>query len=94
MRAIEQGQLKIRVRSIENERALTRLGTQSRATTALLLSSLCVNVASAARLGALASAGVYAAAGVSAFMGASALMSLSVFDKKAAKYESKDFNEA
>ena len=40
MRSIEQGQLKIRVRSLENEMALTRLGTQSSGMTNLLLSSL------------------------------------------------------
>ena len=40
VRSIETGQLKIRVRSLENEMALTRLGTQSKATTNLLLSSL------------------------------------------------------
>ena len=44
MRSIEQGQLKIRVRSLENEMALTRLGTQSSGMTNLLLSSLVLNV--------------------------------------------------
>mmetsp|Transcript_32714 Transcript_32714/g.98425 ORF Transcript_32714/g.98425 Transcript_32714/m.98425 type:complete len:704 (+) Transcript_32714:207-2318(+) len=92
MRAIEQGQLKIRVRSLENEMALTRLGTQSKATTNLLLASLALNVAAAAKLSRIPTIGLFAAAAAVGASGLSALLSLAAFDKKAAKYKSKDFN--
>ena len=63
MRAIEQGQLKIRVRSLENEMALTRLGTQSSGMTNLLLSSLVLNVASVAKLARIPQLGLFGIAG-------------------------------
>ena len=59
MRSIEQGQLKIRVRSLENEMALTRLGTQSSGMTNLLLSSLVLNVASVAKLARIPQLGLF-----------------------------------
>ena len=92
VRSIETGQLKIRVRSLENEMALTRLGTQSKATTNLLLSSLILNVVSAAELSFIPQLGLFALAAAAGASGLSALLSLSAFDKKAAKYKSKDFN--
>jgi len=92
VRAIETGQLKIRVRSLENEMALTRLGTQSKATTSLLLSSLLLNVATVAELSLVPQVAVFALAAGAGASGLSALLSLSAFDKKAAKYTSKEFN--
>ncbi|KAH8075416.1 hypothetical protein JL721_1422 [Aureococcus anophagefferens] len=84
VRAIETGQLKIRVRSLENEMALTRLGTQSKATTSLLLSSLLLNVATVAELSLVPQVAVFALAAGAGASGLSALLSLSAFDKKAA----------
>ena len=92
VRAIETGQLKIRVRSLENEMALTRLGTQSKATTSLLLSSLLLNVATVAELSLVPQVAVLVLAAGAGASGLSALLSLSAFDKKAAKYTSKEFN--
>jgi predicted unusual protein kinase regulating ubiquinone biosynthesis (AarF/ABC1/UbiB family) len=92
MRAIEQGQLKIRVRSLENEMALTRLGTQSSGMTNLLLSSLVLNVASVAKLARIPQLGLFGIAGLLGFSGLSSLLKLSALDKKAAKYTSKEFN--
>jgi len=93
VRAIEQGQLKIRVRSIENERALARLSTQSKATTSLLIASLALNVAAAAgEIALVAQVGLFAGAAYAAVTGVGALASLAAFDKKALKYESKEFN--
>jgi predicted unusual protein kinase regulating ubiquinone biosynthesis (AarF/ABC1/UbiB family) len=92
MRSIEQGQLKIRVRSLENEMALTRLGTQSSGMTNLLLSSLVLNVASVAKLARIPQLGLFGVAGLLGFSGLSSLLKLSALDKKAAKYTSKEFN--
>merc|ERR1712196_721979 len=83
MRAIEQGQLKIRVRSLENEMALTRLGTQSSGMTNLLLSSLVLNVASVAKLASIPQLGLFGIAGLLGFSGLSSLLKLSALDKKA-----------
>merc|ERR1712216_46563 len=91
MRSIEQG-LKIRVRSLENEMALTRLGTQSSGMTNLLLSSLVLNVASVAKLARIPQLGLFGIAGLLGFSGLSSLLKLSALDKKAAKYTSKEFN--
>lgn len=91
MRAIEQGNLKIRVRSLENEMALTRLSTQSKATTNLLLASVVLNAAGLVTRTVPQYALFAAAAGLGA-QGLGALLSLSAFDKKAAKYTSKEFN--
>lgn len=91
IRAMEQGQLKIRVRSIENEQALSRLALSTELTHKMLLASVLLNLG-------LAGVGVVprmvwfvGAAG----MGAQALVTnlkIALSDKKAAKYESKEFN--
>jgi len=91
VRAIEQGNLKIRVRSLENEMALARLSTQSKATTNLLLASVVLNAAGLVTRTVPQYALFAAAAGLGA-QGLGALLSLSAFDKKAAKYTSKEFN--
>lgn len=72
--------------------ALTRLGTQSKATTNLLLSSIALNAATALKLSRVPQLGLLAAAAALGASGVSALLSLAAFDKKAAKYKSKDFN--
>lgn len=90
MRAMEQGSLKIRVRSLENEKALERIALSQGATNSMLLGSVALNAA-------LAASGVVptAAAGVAAAaFGAQALggfAKIKAFDKKAAKYDTKTF---
>merc|ERR1711924_185935 len=44
VRAIEQGTLKIRVRSLENERSLERMALQQQATSSMLMAGLALNV--------------------------------------------------
>jgi hypothetical protein len=89
---MEEGSLKIRVRSLENEFALQRLSTQSKATTSLLLATVLLNFASSLKATrAPAAALTFAAVGL-ALRGVAALGSLAAFDKKQAKYVSKDFN--
>jgi hypothetical protein len=88
---MEQGQLKIRVRSIENEQALSRLALSTELTHKMLLASVLLNLG-------LAGVGVIprtvwfvGATGV----GAQALLTnlkIAMADKKAKKYEAKEFN--
>ena len=44
VRSMEQGSLKIRVRSLENEKALERLALSQSAQTALILAAICLQV--------------------------------------------------
>jgi len=91
VRAMEQGQLKIRVRSIENEQALARLALSGEVTNKLLASSILLNLGLAG-VGAVPRAVWFAAAAVMGAQTAAANLKISLFDKKAAKYESKEFN--
>eukprot|EP00316_Scyphosphaera_apsteinii_P011360 CAMPEP_0119313344 /NCGR_PEP_ID=MMETSP1333-20130426/28746_1 /TAXON_ID=418940 /ORGANISM="Scyphosphaera apsteinii, Strain RCC1455" /LENGTH=706 /DNA_ID=CAMNT_0007318155 /DNA_START=140 /DNA_END=2260 /DNA_ORIENTATION=+ len=91
LRAIEQGSLKIRVRSLENEQALARLQLSSAVTNKLLVGSLLLNIGlSGGRL--LPACVWYAGAMLFGFQSAAGSLKIQLFDKKAAKYESKDFN--
>ena len=93
VRAIEQGNLKIRVRSLENEQALARLALTQGVTNKLLVASLLLNIG----LGAAARPAQIAGLAGGGFFGAQAMASalaIKVFDKKAARYESKDFGDA
>jgi predicted unusual protein kinase regulating ubiquinone biosynthesis (AarF/ABC1/UbiB family) len=90
IRSMEQGNLKIRVRSLENELALGRLALGQALTNKLLAASLLLNLGLAGATP-LPSA-VYLAG--AALMGAQAgfgALSIKIFDKKASRYESKDF---
>lgn len=89
VRSIEQGNLKIRVRSLENEQALARLALSQGITNKLLLASLFLNLG-IARVGIAPVAWLAAAAICGAQAGGTALQ-VQLFDKKAAKYESKSF---
>merc|ERR1712032_273658 len=91
VRSIEQGNLKIRVRSLENERALSRLQLSQDVTNKVLITSVLLNIALSG-VGRLPSAIWYAAAGIFGAQSLAANLQISLFDKKAAKYESKDFN--
>jgi len=91
LRAMEQGQLKIRVRSIENEQALSRLALTTDVTQKLLLSSILLNLGLAG-VGAVPRAVWLAAAAATGAMTFAANLKVAMADKKAAKYESKEFN--
>ena len=85
IRSIEQGNLKIRVRSLENEIALSRLSAQNKITTSFVLASLALNLALIAEVGvpALAATGIAAALSL---RGLKAIASLAAMDKKNLKY--------
>ena len=92
MRAMERGQLKIRVRSLENEQALTRLQLSTDVGNKLLMSTLLLNLA-VGRVGAVPAALWYAGAGFFGLQAGTTALSIKAFDKKRAKYESKDFGQ-
>ena len=85
VRAMESGNLKIRVRSLENEKSLERMELTQTRMENILLSSLLLNVASLATGPVVLSAGVVGAAafGFQAFM---ANTKIKKFDKTQAKF--------
>ena len=89
LRQMENGSLKIRVRSLENEKALERMGLRQSITENVLFSLLCFN------LGGMASRTLLRYSGIAggAFFLLQSLMArtkLKAFDKKLAKFEAKD----
>ena len=93
---MEQGNLKIRVRSLENEKSLDRLSLQQTVQTQMMIMSMCVNVGLMLFVGGLPQL-AYGAYGASALFGAKAAgaaIKVNAFDKKQAKYETKSFNTA
>jgi predicted unusual protein kinase regulating ubiquinone biosynthesis (AarF/ABC1/UbiB family) len=91
LRAMEQGNLKIRVRSLENERALARVALTQEVTNNLLVTSLLLHMG-LARLTPLPALWLLGAGAFFAKAGGAAL-SIKIFDKKAARYEAKDFGD-
>ena len=92
VRAIEQGNLKIRVRSLENERALARIALSQQITNKLLVGIVLLQLG-LARATAFPSLFLVGAGAFGAqALGAAA--SIKIFDKKAARYEAKDFGDA
>lgn len=85
LRSIEDGSLKIRVRSLENEKALERLGLRQSFMENFLITSLFVNIAGFANRSVIRYAGV---AGAGFFLVQSLLASTKVkkFDKTQLKY--------
>jgi len=92
VRAMEQGTLKIRVRSLENEQALTRLQLSSDVGNKLLLASILLHFATGGA-GRVPAAIWYAGAGFFGLQAGVGTLSITAFDKKKAKYETKDFGE-
>ena len=92
VRAMEQGNLKIRVRSLENEQALARLALSQQITNKLLVGGLFLQLglAGATRLPSLL---WFAGAGAFGAQAMGAALSIKIFDKKNARYESKDFGD-
>lgn len=93
IRSIEQGALKIRVRSLENEQALARLQLSTDAGNKLLVSSVLLNLA-LSRAGAVPASLWFAAAGFFGLQAGTTALQIKAFDKKKAKYESKDFGSS
>jgi len=93
VRAMEQGNLKIRVRSLENEQALARIALAQGVTNKLLCASVLLNVGLSGGAGLGRALGL-AGAGLFGAQAAAGALSIKIFDKKAARYESKDFGDA
>ena len=92
VRSMEQGQLKIRVRSLENEQALTRLQLSTDVGNKPLVASVLLNLA-LARVGGVPSTLWFAAAGFFGLQAGTTSLQIKAFDKKKAKYETKDFGQ-
>ncbi|GAX17221.1 aarF domain-containing kinase [Fistulifera solaris] len=92
VRAIETGSLKIRVRSLENEKSLERMGLRQGAVENMLLASLCLNVAGLASKSLFRSLGL---AGAGFFLLQTFIVNAKIkkFDKTQAKYVSSDFED-
>lgn len=91
LRAMEQGALKIRVRALENERALERLSAQQATTQAVVLAAAALNVATLAS-GAVAPRLAYGAAALFAAQAASRALGVRKLDKKRALYSAPAFD--
>ena len=93
IRAMESGNLKIRVRSLENEKALERMGLRQGFMENLLLSSILFNVSGLATRTLLRNAGI---AGACYFLLQALLTSTKIkkFDKTQLKYVNTEFQEA
>lgn len=93
VRAMEQGSLKIRVRSLENEQALARLALSQQVTNKLLVGVALLQMGLSG-VGRIPQLVWLAGAGLFGAQAASSALAIKIFDKKAARYESKDFGEA
>ena len=90
---MESGSLKIRVRSLENEKALERLGLRQTLMENLVLSSILFNVSGLAARALLRNAGI---AGACYFLLQAFVTNAKIkkFDKTQLKYVNTDFQEA
>ena len=93
IRAMESGSLKIRVRSLENEKALERLGLRQTLMENLVMSSILFNVSGLAAKALLRNAGIVGACYflLQAFV---TNAKIKKFDKTQLKYVNTDFQEA
>jgi predicted unusual protein kinase regulating ubiquinone biosynthesis (AarF/ABC1/UbiB family) len=92
VRAMETGDLRIRVRSLENETAIERLSLKADSSDNLIAASLFANAAFALTPRPLK----LTASALAIFFGAKTLGSkakLKIFDKKQSRFESKEFEE-
>uniref|UniRef100_A0A7S2WUP7 ABC1 atypical kinase-like domain-containing protein n=1 Tax=Rhizochromulina marina TaxID=1034831 RepID=A0A7S2WUP7_9STRA len=92
VRAMEQGNLKIRVRSLENEKALERMALSQSGTTALLVASVFLNLG-LATTASVAATGMYITASAFGAKALSKAVAIKAFDKKLKQFESNDFEE-
>ena len=91
VRAMEQGNLKIRVRSLENEQALARIALGQQVTNKLVLGAVFLQLG-LARVSAFPIVWLAASAAFGA-QAAGAALSIKIFDKKNSRYEGKDFGD-
>ena len=89
LRQMENGSLKIRTRSLENEKALERMGMRQSVTESTLFSILCLNMAGLATRQVLRYSGM-AGGAFFLFQAFMASTKLKAFDKKQAKFQAKD----
>lgn len=92
VRAMETGDLRIRVRSLENETAIERLSLKADSQDSLIAASIFANAAFALAPRPLK----LSATALSLFFGAKALgakTKLKIFDKKQSRFEKKEFEE-
>jgi len=92
VRAMEQGSLKIRVRSLENEKVLERLAITQAQTTSLLVASVFLNLGLAVT-NPVPTALCYVAAGGMGLKALGGVTKLKIFDKKARQFENPDFGD-
>jgi predicted unusual protein kinase regulating ubiquinone biosynthesis (AarF/ABC1/UbiB family) len=92
IRAMEAGSLKVRVRSLENEKALERMDLRQNVIENILLASVCLNVAGLGSRALLRTAGF---AGAAFFLLQTFISNAKIkkFDKTQEKYVSKEFTE-
>ncbi len=85
--ALRDGDLKLRVRALEAERALARAASLQRATLAAVLASALVNVGTVLSVSAMgaAAAGAFAGAGVLGLLTAANLLKLRLAEQKEAQ---------
>lgn len=88
---MEQGTLKIRVRALENERALERIGAQQGTTQAVVLAVAALNLGALAG-GAIAPRLAWAAAAFFGLQAAKGALAVSKLDKKRALYSAPAFD--
>lgn len=93
IRDMESGDLKIRVRSLENEKALERMSLRQGLTENLLISTILLNVAGLAKQTLVRNFGVGAAC-YFVFQAFMTNVKLKKFDKTQKKYVNSDFQEA
>jgi predicted unusual protein kinase regulating ubiquinone biosynthesis (AarF/ABC1/UbiB family) len=92
LRSIEEGSLKIRVRSLENEKALERMDLRQGVMQNALFATLCLNMAGLASRGILRNAGV-AGAAFFIFQTLISKQKITKFDKTQLKYITSGFTE-
>jgi predicted unusual protein kinase regulating ubiquinone biosynthesis (AarF/ABC1/UbiB family) len=90
IRAIESGELKVRVRSIENEKALERLNLRHNVMENVLFSAVLLNIAGLASRSVIRGSGM-AGAGFFLLQAFLANAKIKKFDKKQLKYINSDF---
>eukprot|EP00968_Pinguiococcus_pyrenoidosus_P009351 scaffold731_cov261-Pinguiococcus_pyrenoidosus.AAC.97 len=90
LRSMEEGNLKIRVRSLENEAALDRLAIQTNNLQSLLAASVLLNAAIAIPF-TIPTVLCYAGAAGAAGSALSGLLKLKIYDKKQSRYTKKSF---
>lgn len=91
MRAMEQGQLKVRVRALENERALERIAAQQATTQSIVIGVAALNTAALIASGPLAVV-LYGAAGLAGLQAAMRAIKVRSIDSKNELFTQAEFS--